>query len=140
MNLFLITQDNVARAIPVAAPLLERAIAFTHGQTTMPELAGRIIAGHKQLWLVCHEEDGKPKPVAAGTTSLVLNDDGTKTANIELLSGEDMKTWFSLKSVFESWAKDEGCKDVRMYVRKGLAKHLTDYTLTHYVLRKELVS
>jgi hypothetical protein len=49
-----------------------------------------------------------------------------------------MKQFFDLKGEFEEWAKLEGCKDIRLWARKGWAPKLPDFTLTHYILKKEL--
>lgn len=119
--------------------MLARAVEFTGGATSLDKELAALCAGQKQLWMVVSPDaEIRNKGVAAGITSLQQNEDGSKTANIELFGGDNMKAWFSLKSQFENWARGEGCRDVRLWARKGWARHLPDFKLTHYILRKEL--
>jgi len=138
MQLFLVPAEHIEHFWPVAAPLLEAAIAYTGGTNSLATEHAEVVAKRKQLWVVGTEEGGKPTIKAAGITSLQRNADGTITANIEYFGGEDMKAWFSLKGDFENWAKDEGCRDLRLWARKGWAKHLPEYRITHYILKKDL--
>lgn len=139
MHLVQIPPEVAPKVWPLAAPMLAKAIEYTNGATSADSVLKGIIEKTKQLWMVVIEDaEIKNKAVAAGITSLQINDDGSKTANIELFGGENMKAWFALKGDFEAWARDEGCSDVRLWARKGWAKHLPDYDLTHYIMRKDL--
>lgn len=84
------------------------------------------------------DDEQKNKAVAAGVTALVPTIDGGCNAHIEMFGGHDMKSWFSVKGDFEEWAKKEGCKYIILWGRKGWVKHLKDFELTHYILRKAL--
>lgn len=125
---------------PLATKLLAKAYEYSDGKVTQDKDIKHVIEKTKQLWMVIDTESAEPKnkAVAAGVSSLQVNDDGSKTANIETLGGENMKEWFSLRGEFEEWAKREGCKDVRLWARKGWVKHLVDFKLTAYIMRKEL--
>ena len=138
MHLVQIPPEAVPKLWPLAAPMLARAIAYTGGATSLDKELAALCARQKQLWMVVEGTEAKNRGVAAGITSLQENEDGGKTANIELLSGENMKAWFSLKDQFEDWARVEGCSDVRLWARKGWARHLPDFKLTHYIMRKTL--
>lgn len=123
---------------PVIAPLLEKAIELSGGVTTLAETFQALIDLQKQLWVIV-VEDGPTKTIsAAGITSLQKFHSGLQIANIEMLGGENMKAWFSLKDTFEEWAKTEGCTEVRLYARKAWAKQLPDYKLAAYVMSKRL--
>lgn len=137
MNVIQIPRENAEALFPLAAPMLEKAIAYTRGSTSLPRVHGEVASGQKQLWFI-KPDDGKSAPVAAGVTSLVLNDDGTKTANVELLGGAGLPKWFDLRSELEAWAKAEGCDSIKFHGRKEWARLLPDYKITHYVMRKEL--
>lgn len=125
---------------PLATKLLAKAYEYSDGKVTQDKDIKHVIEKTKQLWMVIDTESAEPKnkAVAAGVSSLQVNDDGSKTANIETLGGENMKEWFSLRGEFEEWAKREGCKDVRLWARKGWLRHLTDFKITAYILRKEV--
>ncbi len=116
--------------------MLDRAIAYTHGGTSLPRVFHEVISKSKQLWFVVPDDNGPP--VAAGITSLQKNDDGTVSAKVELLGGDGMKRWFDLRSDLEAWARDEGCTDIRFDGRKEWARLMPDYKITHYVFRKVL--
>lgn len=143
MHLVQIPPEAIPKLWPLAAPMLARAIDYTGGASSLDSELAALCAEKKQLWMVVDPEGaaGGPKGaqgVAAGVTSLQINADGSKTANIELFGGDNMKAWFSLKDHFEDWARGEGCRDVRLWARKGWARHLPDFKLTHYILRKTL--
>jgi hypothetical protein len=139
MHLVQIPPHAIAKLWPLAAPMLARAIDYTGGAASLGSELAAVCAEKKQLWMVV-DPDGavQNQAVAAGVTSLQVNADGSKTANIELFGGDNMKAWFALKDRFEDWARGEGCRDVRLWARKGWAKHLPDFKLTHYILRKTL--
>lgn len=123
---------------PVVAPLLERAVELSGGVTTLEEEFRALEALQKQLWVIVLDDGGRREIAAAGITSLQQFSSGLRIANIEMLGGENMKAWFSLKDQFEKWATDEGCTKVRLYARKAWARHLGDYKLSAYVMEKVL--
>ena len=139
MHLIQIPPTAIPGLWPLAARMLAPALAYAQGATDLASELKHLTEQKKQLWMVViGEPDANPKAVAAGITSLQKNADGSITANIEYFGGENMKAWFSLKDTFEAWARDEGCRDVRLWARKGWARHLPDFRITHYIMRKEL--
>lgn len=140
MKLIQIPPDNAGIVWQLVAPMLAKATAYSCGTRTLEGEREAVVSNLKQLWAVIDTENAqiKNKVVAAGVTSIVQNPSGTKTLNIELFGGENMPAFFGLKGEFEEWAKSEGCGDIVVWGRKGLAKHLKDFELTHYILRKEL--
>lgn len=140
-HLIQIPPEAIPGLWPLAARMLAPAIEYSNGATNLDQELKCLVEQKKQLWMVVDGEPNEnPKGVAAGVSSLQLNADGTKTANIEYFGGENMKAWFSLKAVFEEWASAEGCKDLRLWARKGWAKHLPDFKITHHIMRKELAA
>lgn len=138
MHLVQCPPDALDKVWPLAGSMIARAVEYTDGATSLDQQRAAILKGDKQLWLVIDNENKeiRNKVVAAGITSLQLNADETKTANIELFGGENMNDWFDQKDSFEKWAKTEGCHDIRLWARKGWAKRLDDFKLTHYIMRK----
>jgi hypothetical protein len=120
------------------APLLEKAVAASGGITTLETELDELLSLRKQCWVVVTDNGGKQVISAAGVTSLQQHPGGLSVANIEMLGGENMKTWFSLKGEFEKWAKAEGCNEVRMFARKGWARELPDYKIRAYVMSKAI--
>lgn len=136
MHLIQIPPDVTDKVWPMVATMLERAAEHSEGKVSLPHEREYIKAQKKQLWVV-HDEEQK-KTVAAGVTAIKRYDTGRTGCVIELFGGENMKAWFDLKDIFEKWAKDEGCTDITFFARKGWAKHLPDYQLASYVMRKAL--
>lgn len=129
---------EVARQVwPLLGNFLSKALEFTSDTRLLEPTLQKIEMGQSQLWTVIDDDHGN-KALAAGVTSLQTYESGKRVCNIELFGGEDMKLWFDLKDVFEDWAKVEGCESIRVWARKGWAKHLKDYDLTHYILEKAL--
>jgi len=127
----------LVRLWPEIAPLLTKAVEASRGVTSLEFEFEELRALRKQLWVII-VEDGEKKITAAGITSLQDHPGGLKVANIEMLGGENMKAWFSLKDQFENWAKNEGRSEVRMFARKGWARELPDYKIRAYVMSKTL--
>lgn len=120
--------------------MLGRCISQTNGATSVEREMERAICGDTQIWAVVEETGPEKKLKAVGITSIQLNADGSKTASIEQFSGDDMHLWFDRKQEFEAWAKSEGCKDIRLWARKGWSKPLKEYRTTHFIMTKSLVS
>ena len=122
---------------PLVAPLIQKAVDYSEGTTTLEETASDLMAKRKQLWVVV-DDDKRIK--AALVTSLQRFVTGIKQANVILLGGEKghLRDIIELLPQFESWAKTEGCSRVRFILRKGWAKHLPEYDLVAYVMSKDL--
>ncbi len=92
-----------------------------------------ILGGMGFLWLA---GDGS-KILAAATTCLVRTHTD-KVCILTACAGEQMPRWRPLLAVIEAYAKAEGCASLRIYGRKGWARVLDDYDVTHIVLEKGL--
>lgn len=136
-KLLQVPPEILEKVWPVVGPMLQKAIDYSRGTTTLEDCVRRVAAKEAQLWLVIDTDQGN-KVMAAGVTSLQKFPTGVLICNIELFGGEHMHEWFEQKEEFEKWAKEEGCREVRLFARKGWAKHLKDYRLTHYLMTKEL--
>lgn len=128
----------LVRLWPEIGPLLSKAVEYSGGVTSLDNEFEELKALRKQLWVIIVDDGGERKVAAAGITSLQDHPGGLKVANIEMLGGDNMKAWFSLKDQFENWAKTEGRDEVRMFARKGWARELPDYRLRAYVMSKTL--
>jgi len=122
---------------PLVAPLVQKAVDYSDGKTTLEETGDDLMAKRKQLWVVVNEERAI---VAAAVTSLQKFRSGLFLATIILLGGEggNLKEILELRSEFEAWAKTEGCNRVDIMTRKGWAPKLPDYKLVAYVMSKEI--
>ncbi len=63
---------------------------------------------------------------------------GLKVASIRFATGEHAHEWVHLIAEIEAWAKANGCGKVEAMARKGWAKRLPDYRMTHVLLEKDI--
>jgi len=137
MHLIQVPKEAVAALWPRVEEYLARAIERTCGTHTVETTRAQLVDGDRQLWIVVGETASR-EVSAACVTSLQKFPSGMLGLQIELLGGANMKNWFTLKELLEDWAKKEGCSAAFLWARKGWAKHLRDYRVTHYLMYKEL--
>ena len=122
---------------PMVAPLLEKAVEHSHGNTTLKETAADLMAKRKQLWVAI---DDDKKIISAAVSMLQKFESGLVLATILLLGGEggNLNDIIDLRSEFEAWAKTEGCSRVDILSRKGWPRKLPDYRLVGYLMSKDI--
>jgi hypothetical protein len=120
---------------PHVAPLLRRAIART-GLSAFADIEQDILRGNALLWLAVGGEGGATAIEAAASTSLQQTDGG-KVCIITACAGADMARWLPLINHIEAYAKEEGCRCVRIFGRKGWLRVLEGYRATSVVLDKQ---
>jgi hypothetical protein len=109
-------------------PHIERALehSYTH---TLGDIAEGLISGAMQLWTYGDFD-------AAMVTD--IDHDRVRFCTIILLAGDGFDNYKHYLDVIEQWAKDNGCKEIRVYGRKGWSRVLNDYKEMYRVLGKEL--
>lgn len=106
----------------------------SEGRWTVETIARQVLEGKWQLWVVWDGEAVK----AVIATELYTEDTGLKLARVVFTSGKDAAAWSHLIAELEEWARDEGAAKFEMMARKGWAKHLPAYKMTHVLLEKDL--
>ncbi len=117
---------------PRVAPLLQRATKRT-GLSAFSEIEHNILNGDELLWVAW---DGSTIEAAA-STSLQQTDAG-KVCVITACAGANMARWLPLIRGIEAYAKQEGCRCIRIFGRKGWLRVLQGYRQTHAVIDKRL--
>jgi hypothetical protein len=102
---------------------LERGGVGTH---TLGDVAEGLISGSMKLWTYGDCE--------AALVSQIVGD----ACIIITLGGSRLKDYFHYLDVIEQWAKDEGCKEMQVYGRRGWARILPDYKEKYTALAKQL--
>lgn len=115
---------------PLFADVLRRNVTWT-----LDAMLQAIVGGQWHLWMVWRDGEG---PVAITASELGRNDDGSLTCNIPFCAGQGAKDFVPLLATIERWARSEGCRRMKAVARKGWARHLPDYKMTHVVLEKDL--
>lgn len=96
-------------------------------------MAQNLLKGDWQLWVVW---DGTVRAIVI--TELYKDVSGMKCCMIRVCTGNGAKDWSHLIGFIEDWARGQGCERLDMLARKGWAKRLPDYHLTHIMLEKVL--
>lgn len=111
---------------------VDKMCATSRGTYNVSKVLEGLLAQRMQLWLAMRDE----KIEAAGIseiTTFPLKKIGEFT-----VAGESMTEWLEFLPQIEFWAKNLGCKNMRLIGRKGWKKLLKDYHETNIVLEKEL--
>ncbi len=137
MKLLQIPPALIDQVWPSVEPFLSRAISYCRGTHVISTTHDRAKSGSAQLWVAV--EDKKPHTIrAAAITNLSQFPSGSRALTIELLGGEKFDVFVDLRDELEAWALQNGCNLIFIWARKGWAKKLPDYSLTHYLMTKEL--
>jgi hypothetical protein len=112
---------------PYAKNLILSAILRT-GLSQPTDIERDILNGHQLLWLAW---DGAIK--AAASTHLANN-----VCTVTACGGSNLNEWLPLFAQIEQYAKNEGCRCVRIYGRKGWLRVLKGYEARHVIIERRL--
>lgn len=127
VDLICVAPDEVSKIWPYAGGMIRAAIERTDlGEFS--ELEKDVMAGDQLLWLAVSDHIE-----AAATTQLARG-----VCTLTACSGHQRERWLSLFAKIEKYAKDEGCKAMRVVGRKGWERVLSGYHVEHVVLEKSL--
>lgn len=126
-DLFCVPPYQVSEFWPYAGPLIRAAIERTD-LSTFEDTERDVLEGKQLLWLAW---SGKIE--AAATTHLSNN-----VCTIVACSGHERERWLHLFEKIETYAKNEGCRCIRIFGRKGWERVLDGYRVEHVVLEKAL--
>jgi hypothetical protein len=136
VELACVSPADVYRVWPQVAPRFRSATRRT-GISAFEDIEREILKGDALLWLAL-SGDGRVSHIdAAAATRLELTEAG-KVCVITACAGNNMACWLPLIAGIEAYAKAEGCRNVRIFGRKGWLRVLDGYRQTHVILDKEL--
>jgi hypothetical protein len=125
--------QHLNAVFPHVAHWLASVVERSGRRYTLPVLVEMIARGEIQMWLI-----GDEKARGIVLTELYYAPSGLKFAAIRGAVGEGAEGWMHLIDVLEDWAAREGCVAIDALARKGWARRLPDYKLSHVFLEKEL--
>ena len=130
-------------AIGAVWPKVERhllsVIDRLDGRYTVAAMRAALEAGETVLWLAGQTTaDGRAVVHAVMGTDIAKTPAGTLTARVLWMTGVDRGKWVHLLGDYEAAMRKRGCNRVEITARKGWAKELADYKLTHVQLEKDL--
>jgi len=130
-ELYCVDSARVRAFWPHVAPLLKRAIERTN-LCRFQDIEDDVLDGDGLLWLAW-----STRIEAAATTILAKTDDGLVCV-VTACGGENMNNWLPLLQGIEKYARNEGCRAVRIFGRRGWERTLKDYDVTNIVIEKAI--
>ncbi len=117
---------------PHVSPLLKAACYRTR-LNAFADIEADILSGRSLLWLAWNGQT-----VESAAATVLINSEIGRVCIITACGGSDMKRWLPLIGQIETYARNEGCKRVRIYGRKGWLHVLDGYLEKHIIMDKEL--
>jgi len=136
VQLVMIPKEHVGRVLPMILSKLEDVAERSRGRMSVPAMMDQFATGQWQLWIIWDDVAQGPKAVFGTEIYRELSD--LWICGVRFLTGEDSGRWLYLVDQLEAWARANGCSRLDIVARKGWAKKLPDYKLTHVLLEKDL--
>ena len=130
-----IEPEDLGSVWAIIEPMVLKTLDGMNGRHTMQSLLSEVMERDLALWGVVNERDGLKALVG---TQLMVASSGLKSLAIRFTVGKHLNEWVYLLDQLEDYARQNGCQRVETWARKGWAKHLPDYKLTHVLLEKDL--
>jgi hypothetical protein len=117
---------------PHVRALLEKACRRTC-LNAFADFEADILAGRSLVWIAWNGN-----AIEAAAATILINSDIGKVCVITACGGRGMKRWLKLIERIEAYARDEDCKRVRIFGRKGWLRALDGYDAKHVIMDKGL--
>lgn len=130
-DLLCVDPKNVHQIWAQARPFIKAAIERT-GLSEFEDIERDVISGDQLLWLALSDH------IEAAATTQLIKTSGKPVLVVTACSGADRARWLPLFAKIEKYGKDEGCKCVRIYGRKGWERVLNNYRVEHVILERQL--
>lgn len=118
---------TVSESWPLARGLIRSAIERTD-LSDFEDIEHDVLAGDLLLWLAISDH----------VEAAALTRKSRNICTLVACAGHQRERWLPLFSRIEKYAKDEGCKSVRIYGRSGWQRVLSGYRVEHVILEKAL--
>lgn len=129
-----VTPDNFSNLWPLFKDLLIDACTRSNGRFDPNSAIEKMAQGHWQFWVGLHA-DGI---VALGVTELLTYPTGLKVGNVVIATGDNSSRWVHFMDELKDWARGEECHKMQTLARKGWAKKLPEFKMTHVLLEVDL--
>ncbi len=128
-----IPAEHIGEVFPLVRGLIESVAERSDGRYSVPGMLELFARGTWVLWIVW---DGDVRAIVG--TEIYNDVSGMRCCMIRFATGREAKGWTHLLAEIEDYARANGCERLDMLARKGWAKHLPDYKITHVALEKDL--
>lgn len=126
--------DQLSDVFPHVRDMLESVVDRSEGRYSLQAILKRLLAKEWILWVIGDGSTVRGLVI----TELYLDVSGMRCCMVRVATGSGAKELMPLLGVIEDWARADGCVKLDMMARKGWARHLKDYRMTHVVLEKTL--
>jgi hypothetical protein len=113
--------------------LITDAVAESRGKLSVESVIKAIQSGDWKLFAVVSRQVD-----AICIVEIYREMSGLKTMAIKICTGARAHAWVHLVDEIAAEAKRQGCGKLIAIARKGWAKHLADFKLTHVMLERDL--
>ncbi len=133
VDLYKVDAEDIGRVLVdhLVARLLAKAVERSRGKQDGDDIAAAIETGRMQLWLLA-----APGQIAAIALTEISEYPRKKVCRVIACVGEGRERWQHHLAGIEDWAKEIGCDGMELVARKGWARVMSDYELTHVMLEK----
>ena len=132
-QLVAIPPEHLGEVFPMVRELLEKVAERSEGRYSVPGMLERFA---RPEWILCLAWDGSVRAIVG--SELYRDVSGMQCCMIRFATGRGAAGWTHLLAEIEDYARANGCQRLDMLARKGWAKHLPDYRMTHVALEKDL--
>jgi len=109
------------------------------GRYTYDGMLAHMRDGTVILWVAGINDGHGVKPCAVMGTDIAKTPSGDLTGRVLFMTGADRAKWVHLISDYEDAMRAAGCTRIEITARKGWARELKDYTMTHVLFEKALI-
>lgn len=125
---------RVGEAWPLVRKHLADMAQRSRGKVLAEDIAQLSFEGRMHQWIVLDDDRNL---LATGVTE-IADYPRKRVAKIIGLVGEHSERWIHHLADIEAWARAQGCASIMNIARKGWARKVPQYDLTHVVLERDL--
>jgi|TARA_Y100000385_G_C12922275_1_gene563111 hypothetical protein len=121
--------------------MIKEALVYSGGYAEPNDIKKLLLSGENQLFLVFGSEGEESNKVYGVVTTRIFNNPNFKELQGLICTGKKMNLWEEkLINTLETFAKVNGCKKVKAYMRPGYKKVMPKYGYKsrHVEFEKEL--
>ena len=140
MKISSVALEDIEGLLPHIDHLILRGCDHSFGEVTQQELIDDLFDCKMQLWVVYDEgrdiDNGRIRGIVV--TRIGQATSGISIGEVAIMAGDGIAEWVHLVTQLEDWARAHGCSKIQAITRKGLVRYLSDWTLTSYIVEKDL--
>jgi hypothetical protein len=121
--------------------MIKEALVYSGGYAEPNDIKELLLSGENQLFLIFGSEEGETNKVYGVVTTRIFKNPNFKELQGLICTGKKMNLWEDkLINTLESFAKVNGCKKIKAYMRPGYKKVMPKYGYKsrHIEFEKEL--